>query len=226
LANGEVAMHDMYNFVSGPLVWVAFILFIGGSLYRLISMVSLAKQKDAIVFEYFSFKYAFRSIFHWIIPFVAVNWKKNPWMTIVTFAFHICLILTPIFLLAHIILWKEAWDISWWWISDTWADVFTIVVILSIIFFWVRRMTQPEVKFLTTPSDFVILIIVAAPFVTGFWAYHQWPGHAVMGILHILAGEILLIAIPFTRLSHMLFFPFTRGYMGSEFGAVRKVKDW
>ena len=27
-------MHTLYNFVSGPLAWLAFILFIGGSLYR------------------------------------------------------------------------------------------------------------------------------------------------------------------------------------------------
>jgi hypothetical protein len=36
----------------------------------------------------------------------------------------------------------------------------------------------------------------------------------------------MLAAIPFTRLSHALFFLFTRGYMGSEFGAVKNAKDW
>ena len=87
-------------------------------------------------------------------------------------------------------------------------------------------MKNPEVKFLTSTSDYVILAIVAAPFVTGFWTYHQWPGYQLSGILHILSGEIMLVAIPFTRLSHMIFFPFTRGYIGSEFGAVRHVQDW
>ena len=45
-------------------------------------------------------------------------------------------------------------------------------------------------------------------------------------ILHILSGEVLLVAIPFTRLSHMLFAPLTRSYMGSEFGNVRNARDW
>jgi len=45
-------------------------------------------------------------------------------------------------------------------------------------------------------------------------------------ILHILSGEIMLMAIPFTRLSHMLFFWFTRAYMGCEFGLVRNARDW
>ena len=219
-------MHDIYGFVSGPLVWVSFIIFFGGSLYRLISMVLLAKKKEPMVFEYMSFYYALRSILHWIIPFGTVKWRKNPFFTIVTFTFHICLIFIPIFLFAHIILWKESWDISWWYMSDIASDTMTLIVIAACIYFLVRRIVLPEVQFLTTLSDYVILAVVAAPFITGFWTYHQFPGFKVTGIIHILAGEIMLAAIPFTRLSHMIFFPFTRGYMGSEFGAVRHAKDW
>ncbi len=219
-------MHDIYNFVSGPLVWVSFVIFIGGSFYRLISMAMLAKKKDPMVFSYMRFYYAFRSLLHWLIPFGTVKWQQNPVLTIVIFAFHICLIFIPLFLFAHIILVKEAWDISWWYMSDTAADIMTVIVIASCVFFLVRRIVLPDVKFLTSVSDYVILAIVAAPFITGFWTYHQWPGFRIMGIIHILAGEIMLAAIPFTRLSHMIFFPFTRGYMGSEFGAVRHAKDW
>jgi nitrate reductase gamma subunit len=219
-------MHAIYNFVSGPLVWVSFIIFIGGSLYKLISMAILAKKKDPMVFVYMDVKYAFRSIFHWIIPFMSVNSRKKPIFTIVTFLFHIGIVLVPIFLFAHIVLIKEAWDVSWWFISDSTADLFTLIVIASCVFFLVRRLTQKEVKFLTSPSDFMLLAIVAAPFVTGFWAYHQWAGYKGMVIAHMISGEVMLAAIPFTRLSHMIFFPFTRGYIGSEFGSVRKARDW
>ena len=219
-------MYDIYDFVSGPLVWISFIIFLAGSFYRLISMAFLAKKKDIIVYEYMSLKYGLRSILHWVIPFGTVKWRKNPILTIVTFTFHICLILIPIFLSAHAILWKESWDVSWWYISDTTADILTVVVIASCIFFLVRRIVLPEVKYLTSISDYVILFIVVAPFITGFWTYHQWTGFRIMGIVHMLAGEIMLAAIPFTRLIHMVFFPFTRAYMGSEFGAVRHAKDW
>lgn len=219
-------MHAMVDFVSGPLVWIAFIIFIGGSIYRLVSMALLASKKDPMVYAYMHPKFALRSIFHWIIPFASVNSRKNPVLTIVTFLFHIGLIFVPIFLFAHIILIKEAWNIGWGFISDGAADFMTLMVIGCCIFFAVRRIVRPEVKFLTSPSDFLILALIAAPFVTGFWSYHQWTGHQFMAILHMLSGEIMLAVIPFTRLSHMLFFPFTRGYMGSEFGAVRNVKDW
>ena len=219
-------MHDLYNFVTGPLAWAAFIVFIAGSLYRLINMLYLVNKKEKFIYTYMSFKYSFRSIFHWIIPFATVNWKRHPVLTIVTFAFHICLIITPVFLLSHAILWDESWNISLWSLPDGVADIMTLIVVGSCIFFLVRRLMSPEVQFVTTVSDYAILAIVAAPFITGFIAYHQWVNYQFFMILHIISGEIMLVAIPFTRLSHMLFSPFTRAYMGSEFGGVRNAKDW
>ena len=219
-------MHDLYNFVRGPLAWVAFIIFIGGILYRLVSMIILAKKKDVVVFEYFSLYYGLRSILHWITPFGTVNWRKRPVFTIVTFSFHICLLLAPIFLLAHIILWDESFNLSWWSLPDSVADIMAIIVVVACGYYLWRRLTQPEVNFVTFGSDYIILAIVAAPFITGFLAYHQWVEYKFMLILHILSGEIMLAVIPFTRLSHMFYSPFTRAYLGSEFGGVRHVKDW
>ena len=189
-------------------------------------MSNLAKKKDPSVYEYWDMGFALRSVAHWSIPFATVNWRKNPVMTLVTFAFHISLIVVPLFLCAHALLWKEVFDVNWWYIPDGLADVMTLVVIGSCIFFGVRRMVRPDVKYLTSTSDYLILLMVAMPFFTGFWAYHQWPAYRLMFILHMLSGEIVLAAIPFTRLSHMLYAFFTRGYIGSEFGAVRHAKDW
>jgi len=219
-------MHSFYNFVSGPLAWVAFILFFAGSIYRIASMLKLVAEKERFIFSYMSWRYSLRSIIHWIIPFATVNWRRQPVLTVVTFAFHLCLLATPVFLLSHVVLWDEAFSISWWTLPDAVADIMTIIVILGAIYFLVRRVTQPEVKFVTSVSDFVILAIVAAPFVTGFMAYHQWLSYPLVMCLHVLAGDIMLAAIPFTRLSHMLFSPFTRAYMGSEFGKVRHARDW
>ena len=219
-------MHAIYEFVSGPLAWVAFVVFIVGSFYRLIDMIRLVNKKEKFIFSYMSWKYSFRSMLKWITPFGSEGWKHNPSLTIVTFVFHICLILVPVFLLSHIILWDESWNISWWSLPDSVADIMCLVVIASCIFFLIRRITSPEVQYVTSVSDYVILAIVAAPFITGFLAYHQWFGYQVFVILHILSGEIMLMAIPFTRLSHMLYSPFTRAYMGSEFGGIRHARDW
>ena len=219
-------MDNFYNFVSGPLAWVAFIIFIGGSLYRLISLLILVHRKEKFIYAYMSLKYALRSILHWSTPFATENMRKHPALTIVAFAFHICLLLTPIFLLAHVTLVDESWNLSWWTLPDGVAQVMTLIVIAGCVFFLIRRLVEPEVRYVTSASDYIILAIVAAPFITGFLAYYQWFGYQFFLNLHILTGEIMLVAIPFTRLSHMLFAPLTRAYMGSEFGGVRHAKDW
>jgi nitrate reductase gamma subunit len=219
-------MHDIHQFVSGPLAWLAFTVFIAGSLYRLLHMFVLVHRKERFIFSIMSWKYSLRSIFHWITPFASVNMKKHPVMTLVTFTFHICLLVTPVFLLSHAVLWDESWNLQLWSLPDPVSDVMTLAVVGCCVFFGVRRIQLPEVRYLTFVSDYVILGIVAAPFVTGFIAYHQWIDYPFFMVLHILSGEIMLMAIPFTRLSHMLFSPFTRAYMGSEFGNIRHARDW
>ncbi len=219
-------MHSLYNFVSGPLVWLAFIVFIGGCLYRLITLIVLVHKKEKFIYSYMSWKYSLRSIVRWSTPFATENMRRHPAMTIVAYVFHICLILTPIFLLAHVTLVDESWDLSWWTLPDTLAAIMTLLVIGACVFFLVRRLVNPEVQYVTSASDYILLAIVAAPFITGFLVYYQWFAYQTLLILHILSGEIMLVAIPFTRLSHMLFAPLTRAYMGSEFGGVRHARDW
>jgi nitrate reductase gamma subunit len=219
-------MHSLYEFVSGPLVWLAFVLFIGGSLYRLISLLVLVHKKEKFIYSYMSLKYGLRSIWHWSIPFATVNMRRHPALTIVAFAFHICLILAPLFLLAHVTLIEESWDVNWWTLPEGVAEFMTLIVIAACLFFLVRRLVNPEVQYVTSASDYIILAIVAAPFITGILAYYQWFAYQTFMILHILTGEVLLVAIPFTRLSHMITAPLTRAYMGSEFGGVRHARDW
>ena len=41
----------MYDFSRGPLVWIAFIVFFGGSIYRIVSTIMTAK-KDKVVLPF------------------------------------------------------------------------------------------------------------------------------------------------------------------------------
>lgn len=216
----------LFDFVSGPLLWVAVVLFIAGSIYRIGNLFWLASRKESFIYSYLNLPAVLRSLAHWLVPFGTTSWRLHPVVTVVTFVFHICLVLLPIFLTAHVVMLNVAWGVGWPTLPAALADILTVVVVACCLFFLVRRMTQKEVLYLTTPSDYVLLAIVAAPFITGFVAYHQWAGYNAWLILHILAGEVMLVAIPFTRLSHMLTALFTRSYIASEFGGVRKARDW
>jgi nitrate reductase gamma subunit len=216
---------DLYELVRGPFAWVALIIFVAGSIYRIIAMLVRGKKEPALD-PAENFRGAVRSILHGLIPFGATTMRQQPVFAIVTIGFHLCVIILPLFLLAHIVLWYESWQILWWSLPDLLADLMAVWVILACLYFLGRRWLVPEVKKVTRPSDILLPLIVLLTFLTGFLAYHQWGPYRPIMILHVLAGEILLIAIPFSKLGHMLFFMFSRAYMGAEYGRVLKGREW
>ncbi len=220
-------MNAAYEIVVGPLAWIAGAIFVLGCIYRLASMYYLFQKKDGSSAAYMSVKYSLRSILHWLNPFGTAGWQASPYVAVITFIFHICLIVVPVFLLGHAVLLETFHGITWWpTLSDGVADTLTVVVILCCIFFIVRRATVEKVKYLNSAMDWYVIFLVLAVFLTGFVAYHQWFDYQFILILHILAGELMLASLPFTRLSHAFFTPFARAYIGSEFGKVRRAKDW
>ena len=215
----------MYEISRGPLVWIAFAILIVGSIYRIISMVRLAK-KDKVVLPYMEWKFGLRSIIYWTIPYGTTNMRKRLGFTLLSFLFHICLVLTPILTAAHVFLWKESWGISFWTLPDTLSKVMVIIVICGGLAFVLRRISNPTVRLVTSVSDYVLVALVLAPFVTGLMAYYQLFNYQIIVIIHMWTGAIWMAMIPFTRIAHMLFFPLTRAYMGCEFGYVRGTRDW
>jgi len=216
---------DVYEFVRGPLVWLSIIIFVLGCFSRITYNLTKRRQKK-ILYPVASVKGVLRSILHGVFPFGSRYMRKNPVFTIITVLFHISLMAVPLFLLSHVILWYESWEIFWWSMPERLADLMTVIVILSCVFFMVRRLVVPEVKRVTGVSDMMLLMLIIAPFLTGFLATHQWGPYRLMLILHIISGELLLVTIPFSKLGHMLFFWISRAYMGAEYGKSLNVRDW
>ena len=215
----------MYELSRGPLVWIAFAILLIGSVYRIVSIARMAK-KDKVFWPYMNWGAGLRSIMHWTLPYGSRNMRLRPAFTALSFLFHICLILTPILTVAHVMLWRESWGVSWWALPDTLSKVMTIIVIVGALTFLLRRIANPTVRFVTSKSDFILVVLVLAPFATGLMAYYQVFDYQTIVIIHMWTGAIWMAMIPFTRIAHMLFFPLTRAYMGSEFGHVRGTKDW
>ncbi|OBQ46116.1 TmcC family electron transfer complex membrane anchor subunit [Halodesulfovibrio spirochaetisodalis] len=218
-------MNSLYNFAVGPLAWAAFIILAVTAVWRLWSMYNLAKQKDASSVAYMSWQFSLRSIVNWLIPYNSLGWKTNPVLTAVTFIFHICFVVLVIFVTPHQILLENAFGITYPTLSSEAADVLTLITIACCCYFVYRRVTNVTVRYVTRSNDWISLGLVAAPLVTallGSWGV----GGEIMPLLHVLTAEALIVAIPFTRLAHILFALFTRAYIGSEFGGVRHCKDW
>jgi nitrate reductase gamma subunit len=216
---------DVYELARGPLAWVTLAIFLGGTGYR-IAIFFGKKPGPKAVYPAQSIKDGVRSLFHGLVPFASTYMRSRPVFTAVAFVFHICLLVLPIFLLAHTILWYESWQLLLWSLPDQLADAMAILVIAAGLFFLIRRVSVSEVRSVTRTSDILLVVLVLSPFLTGFLAAHQIGPYRPMLILHILSGEGLIVAIPFSKLGHMASMFFTRMYMGSEFGRFMKSSDW
>ncbi|MCF8091955.1 MAG: nitrate reductase [Desulfotignum sp.] len=219
-------MNSFIAFIMGPMVWISVIIFLGGLLIKFFGIIWSVRQKEPYIFSYMTVRHSLRSIGAWLIPFFPKSTRLRPVYYGVSYLFHILLFVIPLFLASHIVLINEAFQVSWPALNNSLADWLTLVVIAALVFFAVRRNMVPEVKFLTAATDYLLILVVILPFITGFLAYHQWFAYRWMVVAHVLSGELMLIIIPFSRFSHMLTAPLTRAYMGSEFGNVRHARDW
>lgn len=219
-------MNTLYEFLTGPALWITFTLFLGGFIVRLTSLYRLSRVRDNVFYNHVSIGWGVKSIFHWLIPWGSVSMRRQPVFTFMAFVFHIALLTVPLFLTAHNVLWDENFGISLWSMPDRLADIMTLVLIGSGLFLLARRIIRPEVRILTGLRDYTLLVLTILPFLTGFLAYHQWGSYEVMLNLHILSGEILIILIPFTKLGHMVLFFFTRLFIGFEMGGRRGARAW
>ena len=214
---------DFYMFVEGPLLWIAFMIFIIGSLLRVGMFLVASTKKDKIIYQHFSWKYAFLTLFRWLLP-VNKSVAKNPVYSVLGYIFHICLLVVPIWLAGHIYLWEESrFEWSWAPIPDWLADWMTIILLVIALFFLLRRIFSADIRLLSGFADYLLIIVTALPFLTGYFLSHgTLDGIGFLGdnmtLIHMLSGELMLILIPFTKLSHAVLFFISRGATGIEFG--------
>jgi nitrate reductase gamma subunit len=214
---------DFYSFVEGPLLWIAFLTFVIGTILRIVFFVTAVRKMDKPMVQYFSWKYVLATLGRWILP-INKDMAKNPVFMPLVYIFHICLIVVPIWLAGHVSLWEESrFEWSWEALPDAWADWMTLILIAISIFFFLRRFISADIRLISTFSDYLLIIVTALPFVTGYFLTHGTLDSMAflgdnMSLIHMLSGELMLILIPLTRLSHAFLFFFSRAATGIEFG--------
>jgi nitrate reductase gamma subunit len=222
----------MYEFVRGPLALIAFIIFLLGIAWQIYRFYSVTRQPQASVHRFprprpdqVEAEGAPEEIRKRARREGTVL-GMNPTMAIATTVFHIVLVITPVFLLSHNILIELSWGFQPPSLPESLTDILTLVVLGFGAFFLYRRIALPRVRSITTYRDYLIFAVVFAPYLTGFLAYHQLFAYKTMLIIHILAGELMLVCIPFTKLVHMIFFFLNRFSMPGEYSFVRGSRVW
>jgi len=121
--------------------------------------------------------------------------------------------------------------ISATFIISYWPDLFKIKIIVWIFQFIVvvafivglirlyRRIAKPAMRLISTPDDYFSLIIMNIYFAVSFFAIPNEFGTSELPLI-IFFGltAFLLIYVPFSKICHYLYYPFTRYFLGKTLG--------
>jgi len=148
----------------------------------------------------------------WAVPFRHFI-KGTIVFSTASFAMHAGLILVPLFLADHILLWSGLLGVGLPAIRAGLADVLTLTTLLCLVVLLGYRLFSARHRAVSRPIDLGLLLAIMLPFGTGFLAAHpalnplRWD---VVMLLHILSAELLFVIVPFTKLAHVVLFFFDR----------------
>jgi len=223
----------MVAYIRGPMVWVAILVFVSGSVFQFVRFfllsrkAALSESVPALPRDAHPRKQPFLvRIAETMHPLRHTVFNTYPLTMAVSSLFHVCLFILPLFLLGHNVLVELALGISLPSFPEYITDGMTLVVLFCCAFFLIRRVALARVRAISDLSDYLVLALATVPFLSGFLAFHQIFDYQMVMIVHMISGELMLMAIPFTKLTHMIFFFFNRFLVINEHTLGRGRRIW
>lgn len=215
---------DVLEFVRGPFFLVSLMIFIAGMVYRLTRVVLLGWKPDKVPAKgsklggvVVSF---LKGILVWpFVPFVKNTFKRNPFVYVGGGLFHLALFVVLILGTAHMLVWKSLLGFGWKTLPLPIVDWMAAVGIVALIALAINRLVNPVLKLITGPAEWLNLVAVFIPMVTGYiMTHHLFFRYEVLFSLHMISVNLLLIWIPLSRISHFMFYFFSKAIHGADFG--------
>lgn len=154
-----------------------------------------------------------RSLFH---PGMTIS----GYFTLVAgYTFHLGFLLTLFFLEQHIMLFRSIIGFGWPAFPPIVIDLLAVLSIAALIAVLIHRLTDPVLKLLSDYQDYLAWALTILPLITGFMVMHGigLPYKTALAA-HLITVILLIIAIPFTKLSHMVSLFISRWYNGAIAG--------
>lgn len=206
-------MHEWLEWARGPMFRFAVVLMVLGVLRLVVlSLLNLSTVSRRAGNKRFPVVSVLRSTARWLVP-SGGTLTGHPVFTLASMIFHLAMIITPIFLGAHILLWQRGVGLSWPALAQPVADALTLGGIAAGVILIVQRIFARANRELSRLQDYLLPALITIIFATGYVAIH--PGSSplpydVAMLLHVVCGNLVLIALPFSKLSHAMLFPVTR----------------
>ncbi len=205
-------MEQWISFAKGPLFAFSFLVMVLG-LARLviIQVYSLIIRKGRRL-RNAPWKKILSEASTWVVP-VRHLIPGTRSFSIISYSFHIGILAVPILLMDHIALWESFLGVNLPAIGRGLGDILTLFTLVCVVLLLGYRLFLPRLRAMSTFMDYLLLCMIFVPFASGYMASHPnvnpfpWD---VMMLVHILSAEVLLVMVPFTKLSHIVLFFFDR----------------
>lgn len=209
---------ELLLLVKGPLFHLATGILVIGLLLRLAEILLLGRAPDFAEPRASGPAHGLRTLYRRFVPDPG-TFARAPLDVIVGTLWHVGFILILLFFIPHVELIKQTFGVAWPALPNPLVDAITAITLLGLVTMLVHRLTNPVKRFLSTPEDWLIWTVTFLPVLTGYLTYHRLINpYPLMLSLHILSVELLMVVLPFTKLTHIFTAFVARYYNGAIFG--------
>ena len=197
-------LYKALYFFLGPAAVLVLCIFCTGLAVRLITFLShiIQSRPSGRKHGHKSWNHVLRMTGAACLPFQKA-FVSQPAYTLLRYVFHACLFLVPLYESGHVILLqvKFGWY-GWPSLPGMIIKIMTFFTIGAGLFFICRRVADSRVRHTSSITDFVIIMVSMAPFITGYlYANHPMNNFHISAdtllLLHVVSGETMLIMAVF-----------------------------
>lgn len=204
--------------VRGPAFDTATVILCAGIVVRLLEIFLMGRKPDFAEPRGSAMAGGMRTVFHRTLPDPGT--LKRSSLTIITgWVFHIGLFVIIFLFVPHILVFERALGVGWPGLPSNIVDAVTVITIIALLVVLIHRLRDPVQRLLSEFNDYLVWAVTILPVITGWLAFHRVGAAppALIGI-HILSVELLMVLIPFTKLSHAFTLWIARWYNGAIAG--------
>ena len=148
----------------------------------------------------------------WLFPLKRL-WRSRPLYGTFSLLFHVGLLLVPLFLAAHLLLWKQGVGIAWPAIPQGLANRLTVLVIVTGLGLFFGRLLPADARKLSRLQDFFWPFLLILPFATGYACSNlaiRPSTYQFLLLVHVYSADLILLLIPFTKIAHCVLAPLSQ----------------
>ncbi len=135
------------------------------------------------------------------------------------YAWHIALFISVLFFAPHIFFFESLLGFGWPGLPNGIILATAAIAVAILIALLIRRASHPVQRLISNADDYISILLVIAPLVTGILAFaHVGARYPTLLAVHLLSVEAMFVWFPFGKLMHAaLTFP-SRFQAGASYG--------